>query len=175
LSQSRRIVADIQPGSLPSDPAEFTDVNGTVYFSAASSTTTGSGKKKKTVNHGVELWKTNGTAAGTVLVKDINPGNYSSLVDNMLDASGVLYFNAYDRLNNGMGVWRSDGTEAGTVMLMNTAPGSPTTASYPLWHHNGAVYFIAFASLILQIPGLFGPEGIAPAREFLRQARSSGW
>jgi len=28
--------------------------------------------------HGAELWKSDGTAAGTVLVKDINPGSAGS-------------------------------------------------------------------------------------------------
>ena len=40
-------------------PAVSTNVNGTLFFAANDGT------------HGRELWKSDGTAAGTVLVKDI--------------------------------------------------------------------------------------------------------
>ena len=43
-------------------PTEFTVAGTKAYFSAYSPTA------------GVELWVTDGTAAGTVMVKDINPG-----------------------------------------------------------------------------------------------------
>ena len=45
-----------------SSPADLTDVNGTLFFRADDGT------------NGSELWKSDGTLAGTVLVKDIDPG-----------------------------------------------------------------------------------------------------
>ena len=45
----------------------LTNVNGTLYFDANDGT------------HGDELWKTDGTAAGTVMVKDIDPGSDGSI------------------------------------------------------------------------------------------------
>jgi len=51
-----------------SEPINLTAVGSTLYFIADDGMT------------GYELWKSNGTTAGTVLVKDINPGNgYSEL------------------------------------------------------------------------------------------------
>ena len=46
-----------------SDAYNLTNVNGTLFFAADDGT------------HGNELWKSDGTAAGTVLVKDINTGS----------------------------------------------------------------------------------------------------
>ena len=68
---------------------------------------------------GWELWKTEGTNAGTVMLKpyagginntgDSNPANLTNL-------NGVLYFTATDG-TNGMELWKTDGTNVGTVML----------------------------------------------------------
>lgn len=64
---------------------------------------------------GRELWKTDGTTAGTLMVKDINPGSSWSGIDQMLSWNGALYFFASTPTFSGL--WRSDGTEAGTIPL----------------------------------------------------------
>jgi len=79
--------------------------------------------------YGDELWKSNGTAAGTVMVKDINPGSGSSWPCMFAEMDGVLYFAAYDA-TNGYELWRSDGTAAGTAMVKDI---NPTGNSEPLW------------------------------------------
>ena len=72
--------------------------------------------------HGDELWKSDGTAAGTVLVKDINPGG-SGTIDNLTAVDGTLFFTADDG-EHGNELWKSDGTEAGTVLVKDINPGS---------------------------------------------------
>jgi ELWxxDGT repeat protein len=69
--------------------------------------------------HGYELWKSDGSASGTVMVKDINPdlvgdpGSYPSF----LTALGTtLYFSAYEPAN-GTELWKSNGTASGTVLV----------------------------------------------------------
>ena len=69
-------------GSIGSTP--FVNVNGTLFFDANDGT------------HGDELWKSDGTAAGTVMVKDINPGAGSSSVGQMVNVGGTLFFAATD-------------------------------------------------------------------------------
>ncbi|MFL6193236.1 MAG: ELWxxDGT repeat protein, partial [Thermoanaerobaculia bacterium] len=59
--------------------------------------------------HGVELWKTDGTAAGTVLLKDVCPGSCSGRPHGMKVLSGLLLFSAYDGVH-GWELWRTDGT-----------------------------------------------------------------
>src|SRR5436189_4586426 len=61
-----------------------------------------------------ELWKTDGTQAGTVLVKDINPGISGSHPDHLTEVNGTLFFTADDG-TNGTELWKSNGTTAGTV------------------------------------------------------------
>jgi trimeric autotransporter adhesin len=50
----------------------------------------------KTANEGVELWKSDGTAAGTVLAKAIVPGAISSTPSDLIQIGGKLYFVGYD-------------------------------------------------------------------------------
>ena len=66
--------------------------------------------------HGEELWVTDGTVAGTRIVKDINPGSSGSDVNWMARFNDKVVFAANDGMN-GMEVWISDGTTAGTYMI----------------------------------------------------------
>ena len=71
--------------------------NGVLYF------------RGNDVANGIELWRSDGTAAGTYLVKDISPGNSTSSVGYFASIGNVLYFTAF----SGSQLWRSDGTVAG--------------------------------------------------------------
>jgi len=98
-----------------------------------------------------ELWKTDGTTAGTVRVKDINPGSNSGMddsfnIDNFYEFGNELYFVADDG-TNGVEVWKTDGTDAGTMMLsdINTTGDAFTSgAGYPyFFEFNSKLYFVA--------------------------------
>jgi ELWxxDGT repeat protein len=78
------MVADINPGSGSSYAGPFTNVNGTLYLTANDGT------------HGDEVWKSDGTAAGTVMVADINPGSGSSNLRYFAVVNGALFFTADD-------------------------------------------------------------------------------
>jgi ELWxxDGT repeat protein len=124
------MVKDINPGSASSYPGHLTDVNGTLFFTANDGT------------HGSELWKSDGTATGTVLVADINPGSTGSNPTSLTNVNGRLYFAANDG-THGEELWQSDGTPAGTNMVADIIPGS--TGSYPsgLTNVNGTLFFAA--------------------------------
>ncbi len=47
-----------------------------------------------TASQGIELWKSNGTSAGTVLIADLFPGSTDSLPTNFVSFGGFTYFTA---------------------------------------------------------------------------------
>lgn len=87
-----------------SSPREFFEFNNQLYFIAQNDKT------------GSELWKTDGTAAGCSLVKDINLGNGSSIISNFLRFKNKFYFIATDGIY-GYQLWASDGTSPGTKKI----------------------------------------------------------
>lgn len=85
---------------------------------------------KDGTTHGIELWVTDGTEAGTYLVKDINtepnvdkPGSTLSpaLAHMQNFYNEKLFFKAWS-IESGNEPWASDGTEDGTYEIFNTIP-----------------------------------------------------
>jgi ELWxxDGT repeat protein len=71
--------------------------------------------------HGLELWRTDGTAAGTVLVKELTPGLASSHLYRLSSAMGLLFF--VSEADDDFSLWRSDGTAAGTFEVTSVSLG----------------------------------------------------
>ncbi len=126
------LVADINqiPAQDQSNPAQFTAMGSLVIFVASSG------------SEGRELWKTDGTEAGTALVKDINPGNLSSSPTIIAVVGSVAYFGANDGAH-GVELWKTDGTEAGTVLVKDIFPGAQSSNPVSGVAHNGALFFTA--------------------------------
>ncbi len=77
-------------------------------------------------SHGYELWRSNGTPAGTFLVKDIVPGSGSSFPENLIAVSNLVYFTiSADDYSSPGELWRSDGTPEGTFMLTSVSTAIP--------------------------------------------------
>ncbi|MFP2932174.1 ELWxxDGT repeat protein [Pyxidicoccus sp. 3LG] len=72
---------------------------------------------------GLELWKSDGTAAGTARVADLNPGTAGSAPKGFAVHDGSLYFAATDAAA-GTELWKSDGTAQGTMPVLDVAPGA---------------------------------------------------
>ena len=75
---------------------------------------------------GEELWKSDGSRAGTVLVKNIDPTDYGyrlrgSDPSSLTAVRGRLFFSADDD-THGEELWKSDGSRAGTVLVRDISP-----------------------------------------------------
>lgn len=71
---------------------------------------------------GREIWVTDGTAAGTAQLKDINPGAGGANATAWTAVNGRAVFSANDGAA-GQELWVSNGTGAGTTLLTNAAAG----------------------------------------------------
>ena len=122
-TRARIVFSTIIPGTVrSSSPQNLTVAGANLFFTA------------EDVNAGNrELWRTDGTTAGTFLLRDINPGVAGSLPSSLTSVGGTLFFAATDgpegstlsfSPNTGRELWKSDGTAAGTVLVANIAPDS---------------------------------------------------
>jgi ELWxxDGT repeat protein len=134
------LVKDINPGAANgfdrfngNDRQLFAEAGGNVFFLANSGAT------------GFELWKTDGTEAGTMLVKDINPGPASAApsLQPLHSFEGKVYFAADDGVH-GVELWASDGTEAGTALVKDiNSAGNSLSGELPYFSYTEEVFFDA--------------------------------
>lgn len=122
------MIKDILPGALGSNPVKMTPMNGKLFFwldTYPEAPSTG------------QLWQSDGTAAGTRLVKDIDHSRYD-----LFNGDGTLYFCGYDP-SHGLELWRSDGSSDGTYMLKDLAPGPENGAPRDFIMSGGWMCFVA--------------------------------
>jgi ELWxxDGT repeat protein len=88
--------------------------------------------------HGSEVWKSDGTFYGTIMVKDIQTGGWPYYLTSV---NNTLFFVADDGIH-GHELWKSDGTEAGTVMVKDINPSGDASLA-GLTNVNGTLFFRA--------------------------------
>jgi ELWxxDGT repeat protein len=126
------LLTDINPGpdsaldTRYGPEPDFTIVDDQLFFVADDGT------------NGDELWVTDGTSAGTHLVKDLTSGSYPP---HALTAMGGRVYFAVSTAAYGEEVWSSDGTAANTVLLADIKDGSGSSRPSALFAHDGTLYF----------------------------------
>jgi ELWxxDGT repeat protein len=116
-----QVVADLDSFPADSFPSHLTTHGDTLYFFA---TDTAAGR---------ELWKTDGTVAGTVRVTDLNPGpgnavnpfsgpGPNTFPEEIASSGGRLFFTATRGTPPGTGLFLTDGTAAGTAPVKDLNP-----------------------------------------------------
>ncbi len=157
FGQQPFLIRDIADGSDSSTPtgspsdAGFVGLGHEILFSAYEGSDYDNGE------FGQELWKTDGTLAGTVLVKDI--AFQSDSDPNQLTVMGnLLFFSARGRsAGSDFELWRSDGTEEGTEIVKDIIPpGGDEEGSSPmeLTVVGDTLFFTAYSDLGPIPPGI---------------------
>lgn len=132
---------------------QLTAVGNTLYFVLSTET------------HGAEVWRSDGTPAGTMQVTDLAPGACGSHPSSLTAFRGELYFAAVNSCIGRPGLWKTDGTEAGTVPVL-----APQSGSYPanLTPWGDTLYFSAQVDTEY---GLWRSDGTAAGTERVRGIR----
>jgi ELWxxDGT repeat protein len=94
--------------------------------------------------HGLELWASDGTEAGTILLRDFYPGGTGGLPNELTELAGTVYFSAATE-TQGYELWRTDGTPAGTSLVKEIRPGDLGSSPRNLTVVSGRLFFRAFA------------------------------
>src|SRR5438128_5012199 len=117
--------------SLPFMPLSMTKVNGTLFIQGEE-------------NGAVELWRSDGTADGTILLNSFAPTFYYEMLNRGEHAvvNGTFFFTADD--GHGLELWKSDGTPNGTVMVKDINPGGESGSFSVMANVNGTLFFSAF-------------------------------
>ncbi len=136
------LVVDLTPtyvvpyGESWSYPNNLINFKNQLFFSASST------------NTGNELFKSDGTAGRTHLVKDIctDGGNCCgssthSYPGDFVIVDSLLYFTACDGIH-GRELWKTDGTEGGTNLVIDLTEGDESSVLSEQTAYNGRLYFV---------------------------------
>jgi len=130
-SSPAALVKDIAPGPASSAPAAPTALANVLLFRASDASS------------GAELWRSDGTTAGTTRVADIRAGGPGSDPRELTAVNGTAYFAANDGVH-GTELWRTDGTAAGTTLVKDIWPGASGSDPHELTAVGGTLYFVAW-------------------------------
>jgi ELWxxDGT repeat protein len=129
------LVKDVAPGTdwgihVIDFTPNFSVLGGRLFFVGVDST------------HGEEIWSTDGTEPGTMLLKDISPGNGNPFPTDLVTIGTQMFFQADDGVH-GSELWKTDGTEAGTVLVKDIQPGAGGSAAFSITPVGSQIFLMA--------------------------------
>ncbi len=92
---------------------------------------------------GAELWRSDGTFAGTQLVADLFPGPYPSLPRDLVRVGDVLFFTA-ESPQHGREIWRLDASGRSGPAVADLVPGAESSVPQELTAVGDFLYFSAW-------------------------------
>jgi ELWxxDGT repeat protein len=155
---------DLLTGTLPTSARQVVTAGPYVYFAATDAA------------HGRELWRTDGTADGTVLVADVVAGTASSQPRDLTAVRDIVYFvAASDATGRSYAIYRTDAASPSGVSLVN--PLSGIGDGVPVLAAAGGKLFTVAAvpsTNRVGIMGLFTHDPASPAGAGLTLLRRTG-
>ncbi|MCB9882333.1 MAG: hypothetical protein H6834_11130 [Planctomycetes bacterium] len=135
------LLGDILPGQASSTPPGFALTSRGEIGAASIGGSMLTFFAAKSLDEGGEPWVSDGTPAGTRLLRDIHPGPESSYAQEFTAWNGKIYFAARDP-SAGLELWESDGTAAGTQLVVDVVPG-------PTWSNPRHLHVAASGNVLL--------------------------
>ncbi len=169
--QITELVKDINPGSESAftigdnERNIFVEMGGNLYFSAQHR------------DFGLELWKTDGTAAGTQMVTEIRPGAADGLSNRELlgALNNSVYFSGFASWSR-EGLYKSDGTAAGTQAVLTSVNGIHDS-SYDYGRgfvYNGVMYYAGIWDLYWDRARLTRTDGTEAGTYMVKDTNPNG-
>jgi ELWxxDGT repeat protein len=165
------LVKDILPGPDSSHPRGTRDrfaVRGDAFYFAATDGV-----------HGIELWRSDGTDGGTVMLRDINPGAGDSYPTGFAALGSELFFQARSATGGSGELWKTDGTSVGTVRVSDRvrvlladpldSSGLPVVPLTPL---GGSLFFMGSGDM--SGTGLWKTDGTADGTVKVKDLGAAG-
>src|SRR5438045_1522659 len=144
--ERRLLLAAAERVTLPSDPQQlFNAGGGTLLFSADDGV------------HGHEMWRSDGTAGGTVMVKDFVPGAGNGFPQDFTRFNGSTYFLA-NSTHNSQELWATDGTTSGTRLIKDLGGfrSDDEFVEFPQIVNRNGTLFMEVANLLYKSDGTAG-------------------
>jgi len=139
LAQAQELLKDLNSSPLPvvgeflnpNDPGQIVLGNPKILFFRGQDSA-----------HGLELWRSDGSTAGTILLKEFRTGSAGSNPRDFAVLGGEVYFVA-STLTDGLEVFKTDGTADGSVLAISLAPAANSFSSEKLITLNNKIIFSA--------------------------------
>lgn len=119
----------------PTSIWSMAELNNILYFRA---------QYQLSPQNGIELWRSDGTDAGTFMLKDIRVGYDSGLNrGSLFKAGNYIYFGASNS-SDGTELWRTDGTLEGTIKVysLSTSSSNPSV-SFLTVYENKVIFSVS--------------------------------